>query len=345
MIGQGHNEFDGLAAWEPERFFRGVPRGEVRLSRGFLRCRPERWFPAFAAQWLPIAHALGVELKLLDVKPLMQSASPEATIFVGTVDGETVGLAVDPSSMRVLIEAVTPGAIAGPGSLGGGIVLEYLARRFLTTLSLAWTGPESSVVQFEPELGAADVTPLAEVRFSFAVNGTPCQVSVLLGKFLVERLDALWRRQIQSTSHSLDVVSDIVLEVAQLAVPPSMLAEYLRSGTLIDLETEASDVLVLRAGTKAWQAARGCLSSGRFAFEMIGSAGQSPSLPDGTTRLSISLGATRLEEPLIAELAQAGAMWETTIPVSDRVELRINGDIVGAGRLGLYGGRLAVQVD
>jgi len=339
------NEVSGLVPWEPQRFMRTVPDGEVRLSRGFLRCRPEKWFPGFGAQWLPLAHALGVEFKAIDVKTTMHTAAIAPTVFFGSVDGEPIGLSVDPASARVISDVVAPGMVGGGEAAEVSLVLEYFARRFLTSLSAAWTGPESSTVQFEPEMKLTDLAPAADVRFSFGVNGTPCQVVVSLGKFLVERLDVLWRRQIHSTARAVDAASEVALEVAQLAVPPSMLADYLRSGTLIDLEARAGDGLILRAGSKAWQAARGCLSNGRYAFEIIGAVTQSPLLPEGTTRLSFTFGVTKLEGTVIAELAQAGALWETTIAATDLVELRINGEVVGEGRLGLYEGRFAVTVE
>jgi hypothetical protein len=338
------NEVSGLVPWEPHRFLRTVPDGEVRLSRGFLRCRPEKWFPGFGAQWLPLAHALGVEFKALDVKTMLHSAALAPTVFIGSVDGEAIALSVDPASARVIADAVTPGMASSGDVPAVSIVLEYLARRFLTSLSAAWTGPESSTVLFEPEMTVAHLAPVADVRLSFALNGTPCQVIVSVGRFLVERLDVLWRRQVHSTARAVDAASDVALEIAQLAVPPSMLADYLRSGTLIDLEVRASDGLILRAGSKAWQAARGCLSNGRYAFEIIGAVNQPPALPEGTTRLSITFGSTRLEGTVIAELAQSGALWETGITASDAVELRINGEVVGEGRLGLYEGRFAVTV-
>jgi hypothetical protein len=149
---------------------------------------------------------------------------------------------------------------------------------------------------------------------------------------------------VHSTARAVEAGSEVALEIAQLAVPPSMLGDYLRSGTLIDLEARAGDALTLRTGTKAWQIARGCLSNGNYAFEMLPSSGSFPSLPEGTTRLSISLGAARLEGTVIAELGQPGAMWETGIAATDRVDLLINGEAVGEGRLGLYEGRFAVTV-
>jgi hypothetical protein len=344
MESENHNEGTNVSPWEPTRFLRTAAPSEVKLSRGFLRCRPEKWFPGFAAQWLPLGHSLGVEMKMIEAKPVLHTPIEQSIGFVGTIDGEPIGLSIDPASARVVTEAIVPGGLRGGDSQSGGLVLEYLARRLLTSLAAAWTGPQSSQVRFEPEIGFQEVDPGGDVRINFSVNGTPAQVVISLGRFLVDRLDSLWRRQVHSTGRAVEAGSEIALEIAQLAVPPSMLGDYLRSGTLIDLESRASDALTLRAGTKAWHSARGCISNGCYAFEVIPGGSAPPGLPEGTTRLSISLGSTRLDGGVVAELAQPGAMWETTVPATDRVELLINGEAVGEGRLGLYEGRFAVTV-
>lgn len=344
MESENQTESTSLSPWEPGRFLRAASPGEVKLSRGFLRSRPEKWFPGFAAQWLPLGHGLGVEFKVSEAKPVVCSEIEHTIGFVGTIDGEPLGISTDAASARTLIEAVAPGGIRGSDSAAGQIVLEYLARRFLASLAAAWTGPQSSLVRFEPEMKISEVTPVGGVRLSLSVNGTPVQLLVSLGSFLVDRLDTLWRRQVHSTARAVDAGSTVALEIAQLAVPPSMLGDYLRTGTLIDLESRPSDTLTLRTGGKGWLTARGCISNDRFAFEVLPPTGASPGLPEGTTRLSISLGSTRLEGTVVAELSQPGAMWETAISATDRVELLINGEAVGEGRLGLYEGRFAVMV-
>ena len=344
MESENHTEGTNLSPWEPGRFMRTASASEVKLSRGFLRCRPERWFPGFAAQWLPLGHSLGVEIKMIEAKPVLHSPLEQAASFVGSIDGEAIGFSIDPSSARVVTEAIAPGVMRGADEGAGSVVLEYLARRLLTSLAAAWTGPQSSHVRFEPEMKLDEVGAVGDVRISFSVNGTPASVVVSLGRFLVERLDNLWRRQIHSTARAVEAGSVVALEIAQLAVPPSMLGDYLKSGTLIDLEARAGDTMTLRSGTKAWQLVRGCVSNGNYAFEMIAAGGPFPSLPEGTTRLSFSLGATKLDGTVIAELGQSGAMWDTAIPATDRVELLINGESVGEGRLGLYEGRFAVMV-
>ncbi len=329
-----------LTPWDASRFVRSVEAREMRYSRGFLRCRPERWLPGFPTHWLPLAHSLGVEFKSVEVKPLLALPSSLDHAFGGVVDGEPIGVYTDGASARTLLNAFVPGALPG----GAEIVLEYLARRLLASLAMSWSGPESSVVQFEAQSLPRQTDVAGVIRFSFTVNGEQAQVYLALGKSVVERLDGLWRRQVQSTAKPADAGNQLSIELAQLAVPPTMLVEYLKSGTVVDLEVPSSDAVTLRLGAKPWQAGRLCSIEGKIGFEVMPGPVSSPILPDGTTRLSIQFGTLPVDPGLLAELSQPGALYTSSIPLSDVVQLIINGEKVGTASLCCYQGRYAITV-
>ena len=69
-----------------------------------------------------------------------------------------------------------------------------------------------------------------------------------------------------------------------------------------------------------------------------------PAVPEGTTRLSVSLGNLTVDAAMMAELSQSGAVLTTSIPVQERVVLIINDDKVGEARLCVYEGRFAIEV-
>ncbi len=326
--------------WEPRRVLRRVDPVDARLSRGFLRCHPEKWFPGFPAHWLPIAHALGCEARLAEVKPVMSRPQLGEFCYVGSIDGEKLLLSIDADSAKALGEEFVPGG----GAKAHKAVLEYLMRRLLSTLALSWSGPESSTVRFEPEVSAEDVPVVASVRICVNINAVLCTILVGLGQRMVDTFDGLWRRQVQSSSRVAAGSSLVRLELAQLAVPPQMLSEYLLKGTVIDLEVKASDALTLRVGPRPWMSAKMVDVGGKFGCEMSPGALTVPSAPEGTTRLSIELGTISLEGHQIAELSQPGAVLLTDIPVSERVSLVINQEKVGEGRLCVYEGRFALEV-
>jgi flagellar motor switch/type III secretory pathway protein FliN len=326
--------------WEPRRVLRRLDPSDARLSRGFLRCHPEKWFPGFSAHWLPIAHTLGCEARLAEVKPVMSRPQPGEFCYVGSIDGERLLLAIDPDSAKALGEEFLPG---GSVAAQRGM-LEYLTRRLLSSLAFSWSGPESSTVRFEAEVAPEDVPVVASVRICVNINAVLCTVMVGLGQRMVDTFDGLWRRQLQSSSRITQGSSIVRLELAQLAVPPQVLSEYLLKGTVIDLEVRASDALTVRVGGRPWMAAKMLDVAGKFGCEMAPGAVAAAPTPEGTTRLSIELAHLSLDGLQIAELSQPGAVLVTDTPVSERVSVTINQEKVGEGRLCVYEGRFALEV-
>jgi len=330
-----------LTPWEPQRVIRKIDPQEVRYSRGFARSRPEKWFPGFAAHWLPLAHSLGVELKVTEVRPVISVPRNFSAGFAGTVDDEPVAVFTDDESLETILEAVSPG-IAQKAT---DVVAEYMARRFLGSLAISWSGPEGSVVRFNTEIKPEEVSVAGAVKLSISLNGTQASVWLMMGRLLVDRLDGLWRRQVRSTAKIPPNSVDLRLEIAQLAVPPSTLADYMRSGSIIDLEVPASDVITLRHTNKGWLPARLCSVNGHLGFEIIAGPVPSQTLPEGTTRLSIELGYVQFDGSLLAEMAQVGALWDTGMPLTDRVSLSISNEKVSEATLCVYEGRFAMSVD
>lgn len=342
MSGQVSSESgsSGIVPWDPRRALRKVDSDEARLSRGFLRCRPERWFPGFPAHWLPLAHSLGIEFKVLEVKPVLGPPRGLKRGFFCSVDDEPLGIYLDDISSSVILETVVPGA----NSHAVDIVGEYLARRLLVSLESSWSGPESAVVRFETERDPLSVRTAGAVKFTVDVNGSHSVIWIVLGKMLVERLDGLWRRQIRSSAKSGDGQMDLQAEVAQLAVPPAMLVEYLKAGTIIDLEIPLTDQVTLRLDGKPWLPARMCDIGGKFGIEVLPGPVTSSTVPEGSTRLSIVASQCVTDGLQIAEIAQMGAYWEMETPLSDVVAMVINRDRVAEAKLCSFEGRFALSV-
>ncbi|RMG42586.1 MAG: hypothetical protein D6719_06105 [Candidatus Dadabacteria bacterium] len=329
-----------LQPWNPTEYLRKVDEWEARLSRGFLRCEPAKWFPGYATSWLPLAHSLGIEVRIRETKPVLSAPAGLDTAFAATVDDEPLGLFMDASSTRVLLDAVVPGA----SSQASDVVLEYLARRFISSLAITWSGPESSVVLFDSEINPRAIREAGAVKVTIEVNGNRIVLWLALGRVLVERLDGLWRRQVQSVSRLPHAEKLVRIGIAQLAVPPAMLGDYLKSGTIVDLEVPVSDTVVLRTEGTDWLPARLCEVDGKFGVEVVTGPVSPSSLPEGTTRLAIELGTENIPAGVSAELSQVGAIWQTAIPVADRVQLVINDEKVGEARLCVYQGRFAINV-
>ena len=326
--------------WDAERICRRVAAAEAALSRGFLRCRPEKWFPGIAGQWLPVSHALGCEVRVSDIKPILGQPPGGGVVFAGMVSGERMVIGLHEGSTAALMAEVLPGADGGAWN----IVLEYLARRLFFSLASAWSGPELSSVAFLGPLPSGAIPVAASVRVAFTINTTSVTAWFGLGEQLVQTLDGLWRRQVQSAARSAAGPASVRLEIAQLGVPPQTLSEYLKQGTVIDLEIRASELVTLRVGSRAWMPGRLLNVEGSFGVEVCPGAVSAPAVPDGTTRLAIEVGSVSMDGSQVAELSQAGAILVTNVPIGGEVSLVINQEVVGRARLCVYEGRFAIEV-
>lgn len=329
-----------LVPWDTARYVRSVPSEEVALSRGFLRSAPQKWFPGVGAQWLPLAHTLGIELRLSEVKTVLAPPRGLAHGFGGTIDGEPMAIFLDEQSAKLITEASIPRSSPAASS----VITEYFARRLLSSLASSWSGPESSVVRFDPHLKPYEMPCAGAIRLTLRVNDQLCTIWFALGSKFVSRLDNLWRRQMQSTARGDASSSELHVEVAQLGVPPSMLMDYVRSKTVIDLEIPLSDVVVIRQDGKALSAGKMCESNGMLVVEMLQGPAVSPIVPDGMTRLSIEMGTFTLPSSELAELGQPGAYIATGLQLSDKVQMVINNEKVADATLCVYEGRFAITV-
>ena len=334
--GEGHD----VQLWEPQRVLRRVNPADAKLSRGFLRCRPEKWFPAFSTHWLPVIHALGVEARISEIKPVLANPPVGGVAYVGSVSGERIVVAMESSAADSLSDELVPGA----AERASKVALEYFCRRFIASLALSWSGPESATVKFERDVDASGVDVAASIRVGFTVNTVPFTLWIGLGARLVDMLDGLWRRQVQTLSKVAPGSSALRLEIAQLGVPPQMLSVYLTKGTVIDLEVKASDTITIKVGNKPWMPARLVDVGGTMACEMTPGALTVPQIAEGATQLSVEVGSLTVDSAQLAELSQGGAILNTNIPVSGVVQLVINQERVGEARLCMYEGRFAIEV-
>jgi flagellar motor switch/type III secretory pathway protein FliN len=334
--GEGHD----VELWEPRRVLRRVNAADAAFSCGFLRCRPEKWFPGFSNHWLPVLHALGCDARINEIKPTMAKPPLGDFSFVGSISGERVVLSIDNEGARGLSEELVPGA----GETASRIVVEYFFRRLLASLVLSWSGPESATVSFEPEADASAVMVEGAIKISFVMNTASFTMWVGLGKKALGMLDGLWRRQVHSMSKVGASDGVVRLELSQLGVPPQMLSEYLSKGTVIDLEIAATESITVKIGNKPWMPARLVDVGGNFGCEMTPGALAVPPVAEGATQLSVEFGSIELSGAKIAELGQAGAILVSEIPVSGTVNLIINQEKVGVARLCVYEGRFAIEV-
>lgn len=336
-------EYLSLARWEPQKQLQQLSPAEVEYSRGFLRCAPQQWFPGLAAQWLPLSHALVIELRVAEVKCLLSIPGDVAAriAYQGTVDGEPIALLMDERAAHVILNSASPDGF----DVANSVILEYLVRRLLTSLSLSWTASETSVFKFGHLVDPASVEGSGVVKVSVHLNNETCSIWLSLGPRMVERMDGLWRRQLVSRSpRNSESDGDYLIELTQLGVPPAQVAQYVRSGAVVDLEVSVGDRGMLRRRDGFLLPVRLYGVEGELAVEPSQQTANPPAVGSGMTRVSVCFGRVSIDNALFTELQQPGAVWNTRIPLSDNLQMVINGEKVADVLLGIYQGRFAVQV-
>ena len=328
--------------WDPKVVLRSLDAREARLANGFLRCHPERWFPGFAERWAPFISVLGCDVRVSEIKPTLMLPDDSWQCFKGTIEGDSILVAVDPATAAALVEEFIPNV---GGELRSQLILDYLAQRCMAVLGMSQTVSETAgALLFNGRCEVDDVAVVAAVRVSLSLNGAPCSVVVALGQDLVERMDRLWRRQLHSSARTSAEGSVLRFELAQLGVPPHLLSEYVSKGTVIDLEVPVSDAVTLRIGSKVFMPARLVDIDGMLGCQTVQGAAPVYSISDGTSRLSIEIASLPVDPAVLAELGQVGAVLNTGRPIGSSVVLSINQDRVAEARLSVYQGRYAVEV-
>ncbi len=342
MSGQVSSESQNdVEPWDARAIVRSINPVEARLSNGFLRCHPERWFPGLSESWAPLMNTLGCEFRLVEIKPQMGLPSSSELCFRGLFDQESIAIVIDSQSADLIAREVVPRSVHGAHN---DLVLEYLFQRFMAGLGTSQTISEAGQVIFSGRADSRDLRLVAAVKLSCTINSAPCHIVVGLGHETVEKMDKLWRRQVHSSTRNAQPEGPVRLELAQLAIPPQMLSEYLSKGTVIDLEERVSDLITLRVGHKPFMPARMVEVEGKLACQTISGAATNIVSPEGTSRLSIELASIPADSALLAELGQVGAIAITDVTPGANVTLSINQERVGEAKLCIYQGRHAVEV-
>ncbi|MCO6431233.1 MAG: hypothetical protein J5J00_10260 [Deltaproteobacteria bacterium] len=340
MAVSSSNTAGAATVWDPKASLRALDEHDARYSRGFLRCRPEKWVPAFAAHWLPLAHSLGVEMQVIEVKPFKRAPRSVGAAFYGSLEGERVTLFCDGESSRTILASIVPGASAA----AEGVVLEYLARRFFSSLRMSWSGPEASSIIYTGRAATLDVNEAGAVRLTFSLNNQSCSAWLLLGEAMTDQLDRLWRRQVQSSSRVSDEPQQIDFEIAHTMLAQSEVTNTLSPGNTISFDIGQPESAILRRAGRAWLPSRLAIVDGAFAFETLASPVLESPGGDTTARISISLGTVTIDPALMSELTQPGAILTSSISAAPEVDVCVNGKPSARGVIHLRNGQTVVLI-
>lgn len=349
------HESSRFAPWNPEEQLSLPALNNVRFSRGFLRSEPGLWFDGIKNRWLPFFHSLGLSFVIKDVSPGLDFPEHLARVSVAELDGEKAVIGFDRSGLDSLVSGVA--SDLDPSSFD--LVVEYLERRLLSSLTLCWSGGGEFPCYYLPENADDEVEVVGHYRIAYEANRSSGTIFIGAGPRLVDRLDLLWREHICGLSYRGDLGlqeslgfgnsglivdhNQVVFELTELAVPPSKLIDYMR-GVLVSFDTPLDVKATLVVNDYPVGLVNLIQFNGRFAGEVVEIADQSRAMVPGTTRVQVRLADVVFDRNAMIEHLQPGAVIVTRTPLSSRASLVISGDDVGDTVVGELDQKLALHI-
>jgi hypothetical protein len=313
----------------------------IRFSKGFLRSKPEVWFPGFAAYWLPLLHTFNLRQDAVETIPLLDLSSMKGITFYGSLDGEMLTLVISESLFDFIARVELPAA----SQTAKHLFIEYFARRFLTSISSSWSAQEGAVFQFHSDLGSPPVHCSAGVRLNFRLNGEMLSLIVGMSQGLLEKIDQLWITQTLQGVANIDDSAHIRLVFGSTQLVPSEVGEVLSSGQTVPINSGGSEKILLLLEDRPWLEGRLVRDEGGIAFETIREVEQLEEIEEGMTSVSFELGEIEMSRRDIHLLAQPGALHQFPhIADQPKAHVYIADKKVGEGALLAYESQLFVKL-
>lgn len=332
-----------LLPWIPGELLLPVKPNQIRFANGFLKCQPQGFFPGLALHWDPIFHSFNIQVEVKGITPSLTFSLPARMQgYAARLGEERIGVFIEQDLASRLVDAIVPDAENG----SEGVVIEYLARRLFRSLSDSWSGQRRELPRFEGPISIREIDGVAAVDVTLSVNKVPGKFTVILGSEMAIVLDKLWRKLSSVNTRFIEIPDgEISIEIAQLAIPPALLSDYVRPGAIIDLAVGITDTVLLRCSGMPWCRARLMKDGQFFAVEIGETSMANPQLPEGASRVCFEIGQFRIALDQIENGLQQGTILSTGIRASDRSSIMVSGQQVGNGLLKIYGNRLAMVVE
>lgn len=337
---------EGFQVWEPSAELPSVSASEARYSRGFLLRNPMTFFAGLAELWLPLSRTLGLDCKLLSCEARFEAPEKVTRVFSFEANDERNYFSFLDNSEELLAASVVPQI----EQVGAEMVLEYLERRLLSSLSLCWRGGEELHCVYGGQSAPETMSGSAFVYLQYSIGGSPLSVCFGVGSKLLDTIDRSVRMNLVREAQQLDghVVSDqlhsISIEIAELAVPPAMLIDYIRSGTVVDLQVPKSNKVLLRVDGELWAEGTLGIFDDSYAVTITSTNPTEQSFADGTTKVRVELAQAELDDSGLITHQQVGAVLLCDSPARPQASLIISGENVARAVVGTIAEGFAVEV-
>lgn len=345
-FGQYLGSSGGFQEIDMEKRLLEILPAEVKYSKGFLAADLSRFFGGLADHWVSLFRASGSSVHFVGCNKQLFFPQELARIVVIEVNGESAVLGIDEVSQEILAQSIA----ANVGQGAQEVVVEYFERRLLTSLTKSWSGTEPLLCYYLSTEWAEEVEIVGGVELVLEVGGKTVNLWFGLGPRLLDDLDRAWRRNLarqpiaKGAGHFDDQIARLSIELTSLSVPPATLIDYLRAGTVIDLEQPFDDMVVISLADEPWARGRVCRSGDSLVVQVTDLSPPSTPSSDGKSRVTVELARTELDQNSLIEYRQIGAIIPFSDPVSPSVSLVINSEHVANAVLGEANGRMAIHV-
>lgn len=317
----------------------------LRFSRGFLVADIGLFWSGLLEHWLPLFHSLGAEVKLKGLNSSLEFPEDLERVTLIEVDGEAAVLGLDASSEAIFGNMVLPG-----GDVSNSVVIEYLERRLLTSLSKTWAGDEAIRFLYRGNSVDESVDIVGSIKAELELNGQSLSIFLGLGNQAVEKFDRIWRKvllpRIEKRFSTVlqDEMHNLSVDIANLSVPAQALIDYTRAGTVIDLETKVSDRVSLAVDNRLCGSGILLRSEDSFVVRVDSLNTNDSMRTEASTTVSVRLIDLMIDEAGLLESLQEKAFIATAVPVDARVSICIGAEEIASAELAQVGENFAVKI-
>ena len=335
----------GLPIWEPESRLVQMTQEDIRFSRGFLPCDASKLVNGLSEYWLPLFLTLDANVQITGLSTHL-SSPPELEFEAELAfDDEPATLGFSADTCQLLAGTI----FSEHTEHGLDVLCEYVARRFVSTVSKSLTYQSELSFKFVSPDSQLEERPVGTMKISLQINGQSADVFLGLGTRAVEYVDSAWRRYITRRTASRgfqysDQLHTVSIELAELSVEPSVLIDYVRSGTVIELDTPIDSPVLVRLNEVPWFRGTLALFRGCYVVKVAELDCKQTEAEDGKTRVRVELARFQIDQEGVIEGQQIGAMLASRVTAGASANLLIGGEQVAITSIHENSGRFSLTV-
>lgn len=331
--------------WNVASDLQKINKFTVNYSRGFLLADIGKHFTGIEKYWNSFFQLISQTVENVSVE---QSIGFQPEFFWQSlieIEGEKASLGLDKQSFATLSESVVD---AEEFSMSGAdVAVEYLVRRFLSTLEKISQEVTDTPFVFLSERPSFEDTFLSSVVLSFSLSGKPIKISFSLGPLATDSLDRFFRNRFAKESILSTIPGDVVslsVELVENTVEPAKLIDYMRADALVDLESQISSKVKIRVENEFWANGNLLLCDDTIVVSIDNFKEDSSVVAEGGTRMRVELSRIEISAKEFAQYQKIGSKMFTTALVGDPVTILISGEQVASATLGCLGDNFALKV-